>query len=96
MAEEDNQQTNMPQPDDELKTIPTLMDSGCHTVSKTTWPEVVGLTADEAEMKIKKEKPRIQIQVVPPDHFVTMDFRTNRVRLYVDSSGKVVQPPRIG
>ncbi|XP_059647103.1 subtilisin inhibitor CLSI-I-like isoform X2 [Cornus florida] len=93
MAEEDNQQTNMPQPDDELKTIPTLR---CHTVSKTTWPEVVGLTADEAEMKIKKEKPRIQIQVVPPDHFVTMDFRTNRVRLYVDSSGKVVQPPRIG
>lgn len=63
---------------------------------KTTWPELVGLTADEAEKKIKEERPVVQVQVVPPNSFVTMDFRQNRVRLYVDSSGKVDREPRIG
>ncbi|KAJ0028095.1 hypothetical protein Pint_35372 [Pistacia integerrima] len=69
---------------------------GTNMASKTTWPELVGLTADEAEKKIKEERPVVQVQVVPPNNFVTMDFRQNRVRLYVDSSGKVDRAPRIG
>ncbi|CAN1142570.1 Subtilisin inhibitor CLSI-I [Linum perenne] len=36
------------------------------------------------------------VQVVPPNHFVTMDFRRNRVRLYVDSEGKIARAPIIG
>ena len=64
--------------------------------SKTSWPEVVGMTAEEAEKKIKEEMPRATIQVIPHDSFVTMDFNSNRVRLFVDSSQLVVKEPRIG
>ncbi|PWA85436.1 subtilisin-chymotrypsin inhibitor-2B [Artemisia annua] len=64
--------------------------------SKTSWPEVVGMTAEEAEKKIKEGMPRATIQVIPHDSFVTMDFNSNRVRLFVDSSQLVVKGPHIG
>ncbi|KAK3034252.1 hypothetical protein RJ639_032187 [Escallonia herrerae] len=70
--------------------------SGTDGDRKTIWPELVGLTPEEAEAKIKKEMPRATVYVVPPNHFVTMDYRTDRVRIYVDSAGKVANPPRIG
>ncbi|XP_057778092.1 subtilisin inhibitor CLSI-I-like [Salvia miltiorrhiza] len=64
---------------------------------KTAWPEVVGLTTEVAEKKIKEEVATgTQVHVVPSDSFVTMDFRTDRVRIFIDSSGKVVRPPKIG
>ncbi|XP_044504272.1 subtilisin inhibitor-like [Mangifera indica] len=69
---------------------------GTSMATKTTWPELVGLTADEAEKKIKEERPAVQVQVVPSNSIVTMDFKQNRVRLYVDSSRKVERAPKIG
>ncbi|XP_034694648.1 subtilisin inhibitor CLSI-I-like [Vitis riparia] len=70
--------------------------SGVEVAPKTTWPEVVGMTVEEAERKIREDMPRVQFQVVQPNCFVTMDFNTRRVRLYVDSEGKVSRAPRIG
>ncbi|KAG8376932.1 hypothetical protein BUALT_Bualt09G0115500 [Buddleja alternifolia] len=68
-----------------------------YLTGKSTWPEVVGLTAEEAMKKIKQEMPSaIHIHVVPSDSFVTMDFRTDRVRIFIDSSGKVFKQPTIG
>ncbi|KAK9123910.1 hypothetical protein Sjap_013512 [Stephania japonica] len=64
--------------------------------SKKEWPEVVGFTPEEAEMKIRVDMPMVQFQVVPPNHFVTMDYNLRRVRLFLDSDGKVARPPRIG
>lgn len=69
---------------------------GSNSGAKTTWPELVGLTAEEAERKIKEDFPRAEIQVILPDCFVTMDFKQDRVRLYVDGFGKVARIPRIG
>ncbi|PIN17077.1 hypothetical protein CDL12_10269 [Handroanthus impetiginosus] len=64
---------------------------------KSTWPEVVELTAEEAERKIKEEMPSgTHIQIVPHDLFLTMDYRMDRVRIFIGSSGKVSKPPRIG
>ncbi|KAL7095571.1 hypothetical protein ACP275_10G032600 [Erythranthe tilingii] len=64
---------------------------------RRTWPEVVGLTAEEAERKIKEEMPAgTRVDVVQPDWFVTMDYRTDRVRIFIDSTGKVHKPPMIG
>ncbi|KAL5991795.1 hypothetical protein ACLOJK_012706 [Asimina triloba] len=65
-------------------------------IGKREWPEVVGFTVEEAEEKIKEDMPMARFQVVRPDCFVTMDFNTGRVRLYVDDSNKVVRPPKIG
>ncbi|KAJ4835286.1 hypothetical protein Tsubulata_002807 [Turnera subulata] len=98
MAEE-NKQTDSPQQQPEqLPNLPRTEGHlfGSNSGVKRTWPELVGVTAEEAGEKIKQEKPGAQIQVVPPDSFVTMDFRQNRVRLYVDSSGKVARAPMIG
>ncbi|XP_078323369.1 uncharacterized protein LOC111126415 [Crassostrea virginica] len=65
-------------------------------MSTTDWPDVVGLPWKEAEKKIRSEYPKIAIQVLPEGSCVTMDYRTDRVRLYTDGDGKVVQVPSIG
>ena len=33
---------------------------GSNPAAKTTWPELVGITAEEAERKIKEEKPALK------------------------------------
>ncbi|KAI7997024.1 hypothetical protein LOK49_LG10G01997 [Camellia lanceoleosa] len=91
MAEE-NHETKLPQ----QQFAPESTFFPPRTTLKTTWPELVGLPAEEAERKIKEEMPEALIQVVPPDCLVTMEFIESRVRLYVDSSGKIVNPPIIG
>ncbi|KAL3536430.1 hypothetical protein ACH5RR_004891 [Cinchona calisaya] len=60
------------------------------------WPELVGLSSEEAERRIKEEIPGINVQVIPPDSMVTMDFRIDRVRIFTDSSGKVSRAPMLG
>ena len=59
-------------------------------------PSLVSLTAEEAEKKIKEEMPEVYVSVVPLDYAITSDLRFNRVWLFVDSSGKVIQTPYIG
>ena len=36
------------------------------------------------------------VQVMPPGSMMTMDYRTDRVRVRVDAQGKVTSPPSIG
>ncbi|KAG5243012.1 subtilisin inhibitor [Salix suchowensis] len=82
----ENQQLKSPQepPSDQaVPTLPRMHGLRSNPVPKTTWPELVGLTAEEGERKIKEEKPGAQIQV-------------NRVRLHVDSLGTIERAPRIG
>ena len=63
---------------------------------KLNWPEVVGLTGEEAATKIKAEKPNVKTAIVPNGAMVTMDHRMDRVRIYVNTEGKVEVPPRLG
>ncbi|XP_015583198.1 subtilisin inhibitor CLSI-I [Ricinus communis] len=69
---------------------------GSNSPARKTWPDLVGVMAEEAERKIKEDMPGVEVQVVQPNCFITMDFREGRVRLFIDSSGKVARPPRIG
>ncbi|CAN6353132.1 unnamed protein product [Urochloa humidicola] len=71
-------------------------DAGGAAPVKDSWPELVGVSSEEAKKKIKEDKPGADVQVVPADAFVTMDFRTNRVRVFVDSNDKVAKAPKIG
>ncbi|WVZ88809.1 hypothetical protein U9M48_035282 [Paspalum notatum var. saurae] len=66
------------------------------TAAKNSWPELVGQSSEEAKKKIKEDKPDADVQVVPTDAFVTMDYNTGRVRVFVDSNDKVAKAPRIG
>merc|ERR1712043_20229 len=64
---------------------------------KMEWPEVVGMTADEAKEIILRECGGCTVEVIPKDAMVTMDYRTDRVRIRVDeATGKVAFSPRIG
>ncbi|KAA0032671.1 subtilisin inhibitor 1 [Cucumis melo var. makuwa] len=66
------------------------------TPKNKVWLSLVSLTAEEAEKKIKEEMPEVYVSVVPPGYgssgySMTSDLRFNRVWLFVDSSGKVIQ-----
>jgi hypothetical protein len=50
---------------------------------KTSWPEVVGMPAEEAEKIIRKDKPDAIIFVQPLDSPMFLDKWTNRVRVFV-------------
>ncbi|XP_066363815.1 subtilisin-chymotrypsin inhibitor-2B-like [Miscanthus floridulus] len=60
---------------------------------KTSWPEVVGLSVEEAKKVILEDKPDADIVVLPTGSPVTMDYRPNRVRIFVDT---VAQTPHVG
>jgi hypothetical protein len=60
--------------------------------AKTSWPEVVGLSVEEAKKVILKDRPDADIVVLPVGSFVTDDFLPNRVRIFVDT---VAQTPHV-
>ena len=64
--------------------------------SKTSWPDVVGKTADAAKAAILKDNPKLKVHVLPEGSMVTMDYRTDRVRVFVDPNNKVSQVPSVG
>ncbi|KAK7323375.1 hypothetical protein VNO77_26847 [Canavalia gladiata] len=98
MAEEKQGQATNPPLDQPSEPLPRSYNQplGTNSTRKTSWPELVGVTAEEAEKKIKEEMSGVEIQVVPPGYFVTADFKPQRVRLYVDESNKVTRTPGIG
>ena len=75
---------------------PSTAGGAAAVAAKDSWPELVGQPSEEAKKKIKEDKPDADVQVIPADAFVTMDFNTGRVRVFVDSNDKVARAPRIG
>lgn len=59
---------------------------------KTSWPEVVGMPVEEAEKVIKKDMPEANIVVLASGSLVTLDLRSDRVRIFVDT---VTEAPRV-
>ncbi|TVT98898.1 hypothetical protein EJB05_34422, partial [Eragrostis curvula] len=60
---------------------------------KTSWPEVVGLSIEEAKKVILKDKPDADIVVLPVGEGTSKDIRPNRVRIFVDT---VAKAPHVG
>uniref|UniRef100_A0A3B5YRR0 Chymotrypsin inhibitor-2 n=1 Tax=Triticum aestivum TaxID=4565 RepID=A0A3B5YRR0_WHEAT len=67
-----------------------------HHNQKTEWPELVGKSVEEAKKVILQDKSEAQIVVLPVGTIVTMEYRIDRVRLFVDSLDKIAQVPRVG
>jgi len=57
---------------------------------KAAWPELVGLTGEEAKAKILQERPELTVEIKPELGPCTMDYREDRVRIFVNNDGKVV------
>jgi hypothetical protein len=65
--------------------------------TKTSWPELVGQIGTDAEATIKAERPDLnQVKVLNEKAPVTMDYREDRVRIFVDADNKVVSAPNVG
>ena len=67
--------------------------------TRREWPELVGKPGEEAKEIILATGAAIgvtTVQIVPEDSMVTMDYRTDRVRIFVDSNGKVARTPIVG
>jgi hypothetical protein len=62
--------------------------------NKTFWPELVGVNGEVAEAKII-EATGLHVQVIPYGYMTTMEYRTDRVRIWLDASGNVSKPPSI-
>ena len=66
------------------------------SAEKTKFPELVGKSGEEAKTELQQLHPDWTIQVMPENSMMTMDYRTDRVRIFVNSENKVVKPPMIG
>lgn len=60
------------------------------------WPTCVGMEGSKCKELIQAAAPDVETQIVPEDSFMTMDFRTDRVRIMVNGSGFVTQIPDRG
>ena len=66
-------------------------------MDKKAWPELVGKDGNLAQETIQGENPSIiKAQIVPKDSIMTMDYRTDRVRIFVNDDNTVASTPRIG
>jgi len=64
--------------------------------TKESWPEHVGKVGTEVQAAIKKEHPELNVVLQPELSPCTMDFRTDRVRVFINAEGKVTSAPNIG
>lgn len=66
--------------------------------STTSWPDKIlkGMDGDEAQREIKSVDPSLETHVLQEDAIVTEDYRLDRVRIFVDTDGKVVTQPQKG
>lgn len=63
---------------------------------KTEFPELVGMSGADAKAHLEEEFPTFEVQVVPWDAMLTMDYREDRIRIKVDGNGMVKKTPRVG
>ena len=64
--------------------------------NKEEWPELTGKTGEDAKAAILKDDSKLQVDVLPEGSMVTMDYRLDRVRVFVDDANVVVSVPRKG
>ena len=62
------------------------------------WPDLVGMDGDEAIGRLTERFPAgfATVHKVPQDAMVTMDYREDRIRVFIDEEGKVARPPKFG
>ncbi|XP_038714046.1 inhibitor of trypsin and hageman factor-like [Tripterygium wilfordii] len=63
---------------------------------KSSWPELVGTKGEVAEGIIERENINVNAIVVPEGSSVILDFRCDRVWVWVNKDGVVYRVPRIG
>ncbi|WCJ21663.1 Proteinase inhibitor [Euphorbia peplus] len=70
------------------------MDITCE--GKTSWPELVGEKGEVVAKTVERENYFVTAIVLKVGTPVTKDFRCDRVWVWVNDNGDVVEIPRIG
>merc|ERR1711871_1738278 len=81
------------------KAMETYMASkgGSGGPTKNQWPEFVGKSGADAVSAIRDERKDLStVETLPDGAMVTMDFREDRVRIFVKADGTVAHPPCVG
>ncbi|OVA05294.1 Proteinase inhibitor I13 [Macleaya cordata] len=68
----------------------------CDGMGKSSWPELLGVYGEVAVATIRRENRKVSVVIVKEGMMVTMDFRCDRVRVWVDKKGIVKQVPALG
>ncbi|EEF45170.1 Glu S.griseus protease inhibitor, putative [Ricinus communis] len=63
---------------------------------KSSWPELVGNNGEAATAIIMRENPRVKANTVKEGSPVSGDFRSDRVRVFIDDNHIVTLVPKIG
>ncbi|KAG9152054.1 hypothetical protein Leryth_025873 [Lithospermum erythrorhizon] len=63
---------------------------------KSSWPELVGTEGNYAKQVIERENCLVTAVLVPEGSSVTLDFRCDRVRVWVNQNNIVTRAPFIG
>lgn len=61
---------------------------------KSSWPELQGQSKEQAEEVLKKEAPGSSLVFVPNGSAVTMDYREDRIRVFLKDDVVVGVPNR--
>ena len=72
---------------------------GTESKREGLWPECVGKTGEECKILIEatgSDDFKGNVHVLPEDAVVFLDFRTDRVYIFVDGDGLVVEIPHRG
>lgn len=67
--------------------------------NSNSWPQLVGMLGTDAQEALQRALPGADVVLVPEGAAVTMDYRLNRVRIFVtdrSESGTVVRAPMRG
>lgn len=75
--------------------------------NKGEWPELKGKRTEEAGIslfasfnievqKIRQDRPDVVIQTIPVGSIITLEFRSDRVRVTADDNDVVVSVPKVG
>jgi hypothetical protein len=74
------------------------MRGGAESNREGPWPECMGLSGEECRTLIQATASDLRgnVFIMPENSMYTMDFRTDRVRIFVDGDGIVVKSPHRG
>ena len=65
-------------------------------MAPASFPDLVGLPAEEAKNKILATNPNLNVIIIGENEPRIKDYRLDRVWLNVDQDGKVAKEPRTG
>lgn len=82
-------------PNEAKQTIMPIRDTFGVVVSRE-WMELIGKTGEEAKAIVEKGNPKVRVEILPDDGALPLNVEEDRVRIYVDTEGKVTRVPVIG